>query len=238
MARRFESNFVIVVIVIIVSRALAALAIPASARAQELASASDENIAQVPQTQGPMTLERVHSGWAITPDYRITDFDHTTSQLLGAYGGWVYDSTILIGAGGYWTTNAPNNRDLQYGGAVVEWLNGADRAFGFSIRGLVGWGTSRLPGTVSRIVEPAPRFDRNGRRLPSVTPPTTTIVPVVFHDDFFVFEPQASALIRVTRLMRINAGVGYRLTDGAHGLDDRIHGVSGSIALQIGGVYR
>jgi hypothetical protein len=223
--------------IVMVIAGLVAFGVPVRARAQELAKSSEENIAQVPQTQGPMTLERVHSGWAITPDYRITDFDHTTGQLLGAYGGWVYDSTILIGAGGYWMTNGSNNHDLQYGGAVVEWLQHADRAFGFSVRGLVGWGTSRLPGTVSRIVEPTPRFDRDGRRLPSVNPPTTTIVPVVFHDDFFVFEPQASALIRVTRLMRINAGVGYRITDGAHGLDDRIHGVSGSIGLQIGGVY-
>jgi hypothetical protein len=215
---------------------LAALAFPVGAAAQETAAAIDANAIQPPQTQGPMTVERVHSGWAITPDYRVTDFDHTTGQLLGAYGGWMYDNTILFGAGGYWMTNGSNAHDLQYGGAVVEWLYHADRAVGFSVRGLVGWGTSRLPGTVNRIVQPTPRFDRDDRRLPSVTPPTTTIVPVVFHDDFFVFEPQANALIRVTRLMRINAGVGYRITDGAHGLDDRIRGVSGSIGLQIGGV--
>src|SRR5947207_8228270 len=103
-------------------------------------------------------------------------------------------------------TNGSHDRDLQYGGAVVEWLERADRPLGFSVRGLVGWGTSRLPGTVTRIV-PAPRFDRDGRRLPSSGTPTTTTLPVVFHDDFFVFEPQANVLVRLTRLMRLNVGV-------------------------------
>jgi hypothetical protein len=215
---------------------LAALAVPASAGAQEVASSIDESVAQQPQTQGPMTLERVHSGWAITPDYRVTDFDRTTGQLFGAYGGWVYDNTILFGAGAYWTTNGSHNRDLQYGGAVVEWLEGADRPVGFAVRGLVGWGTSELPGTITRVVQPAPRFDRDGRRI--VSPGTPTTVQVVFHDDFFVFEPQASALIRLTRLMRVNVGVGYRLTDGAQGLDDRLRGVSASIGLQIGGISK
>jgi hypothetical protein len=210
-------------------------AAPMRAAAQEPASASDVAAAQPPQTQGPMTIERVHNGWAITPDFKVTDFDGATKSLAGAYGGWVYDNTLLIGAGGYWMTNGSRDRDLQYGGAVVEWLQHADRALGFSVRGLVGWGTSELPGTVLRIVQPSPRSDRDGRRLPSGAP-TTTTVPVVFHDDFFVFEPQATALIRVTRLMRVTAGVGYRLTDGAHGLDDRLHGVSGSVGLQIGGV--
>jgi len=215
---------------------LAALAHPAGAGAQEVASSIDESVAQQPQTQGPMTLERVYSGWAITPDYRVTDFDHTTGQLFGAYGGWVYDNTILFGAGGYWMTNGSHGRDLQYGGAVVEWLEGADRPFGFSVRGLVGWGTSELPGTITRVVQPAPRFDREGRRI--VSPGTPTTVAVIFHDDFFVFEPQASALIRLTRLMRVNVGVGYRLTGGAEGLDDRLRGVSGSVGLQIGGMSK
>src|SRR5436190_126376 len=154
---------------------LIALAMPAGAGAQEAVSASDESVAQLPGTQGPMTLERVHSGWAITPDFKVTDFDGATKSLAGAYGGWVYDNTLLIGAGGYWMTNGSRDRDLQYGGAVVEWLQHADRALGFSVRGLVGWGTSELPGTVLRIVQPSPRSDRDGRRLPSGAPTTTTV---------------------------------------------------------------
>jgi hypothetical protein len=209
-------------------------AIPIGAAAQELATAADDTTTQPPQTQGPMIVERVHSGWAITPDFKATDFDHSTGYLAGAYGGWVYDNTILFGAGGYWMTNGSHSRGLQYGGAVVEWLQRADRAVGFSVRGLVGWGTSELPGTITRISQPTPKFDRDDRRLPST--PSTTTVPVIFHEGFFVFEPQASALIRLNRLMRLNVGVGYRLTGGAEGLDDRIRGTTGSIGLQIGGV--
>jgi hypothetical protein len=214
-----------------------ALAIPRGAAAQNGAPAADE-IAQAPVTQGPMTLERVQSAWAITPDFKVTDFDGGTKNLAGAYGGFVYDSTILFGAGGYWMTNGSRDRDLQYGGAVVEWLERADRPLGFSVRGLLGGGTARLPGTVTRIVQPTPRFDRDGRRIVPSGGPTTTVVPVVFHDDFFVFEPQANALVRLTRLMRLNVGVGYRLTDGGRQVDDRLRGVSGSLGLQIGGITK
>ena len=116
------------------------------------------------------------------------------------------------------------------GGAVVEWLQGADRALGFSVRGLAGFGTSRLSGTIDRFAQPLRRFDRDGR------PVATGTVQVVFRDHFFVFEPQADALIRLTRLMRLDLGVGYRLIDGVDNVDRRLRGVSGSIGLQIGGV--
>jgi len=177
-----------------------------------------------------MTIERVHDGWAIAPDFKVSDVDGSTGRLAGAYGGWVFDNTLLIGGGGYWMTNRTRNRDLDYGGAVVEWLQRADRAIGYSVRGLAGFGTSRLSGTIDRIAAPQRRFDRDLRGAANGT------LQVVFRDHFFVLEPQANALVRLTRLMRLDVGVGYRLIDGADGVDRRLRGVSGSVALQIGGV--
>ena len=59
---------------------------------------------------------------------------------------------------------------------------------------------------------------------------------MIFRDHFFVFEPQADALVRLTRLLRLDVGVGYRLIDGVDHVDQRLRGASGSVALQIGGV--
>src|SRR5207245_11502630 len=72
--------------------------------------------------------------------------------------------------------------------------------------------------------------------LPDALPISNGTLQVVFRDHFFVLEPQANALVRLTRLMRLDVGVGYRLIDGADGVDRRLRGVSGSVALQIGGV--
>jgi len=131
-------------------------------------------------------------------------------------------------------TNRTRDRDLSYGGAVVEWLQRADRPIGYSIRGLVGVGTSRLSQTIDILTPPLRRFDRDRDGRPVSNPGVP--VRVVFRERFFVFEPQADALVRLTRLLRIDLGVGYRLTDGADGEDRRLRGVSGSVALQIGGI--
>ena len=54
-------------------------------------------------------------------------------------------------------------------------------------------------------------------------------------ENFFVAEPQANVLLTVTPWMRLNAGVGYRLIGGTSLLEDRLNGVSGTIAVQFGG---
>src|SRR5262245_66665790 len=52
--------------------------------------------------QGPMVIERLQNGWAIAPDVKVTRFDGGTHTLAGAYGGWVFDNKLLIGAGADW----------------------------------------------------------------------------------------------------------------------------------------
>jgi hypothetical protein len=55
------------------------------------------------------------------------------------------------------------------------------------------------------------------------------------NDDFFIVEPQVDALWRITRWMRLDAGVGYRAIGGADLLHEQLRGVSGSIGLRFGG---
>jgi hypothetical protein len=52
---------------------------------------------------------------------------------------------------------------------------------------------------------------------------------------FLVAEPQANVLLTLTGWMRLDAGVSYRLISGASLLDDRLGGVSGTIAVRFGG---
>ena len=66
--------------------------LPVAASAQ---SASD----QTPQSQGPMRIERVHSGLLAAPDFKVTDVDYTTSEMVGGYAGWITDDTFFVGGG-------------------------------------------------------------------------------------------------------------------------------------------
>ena len=51
-------------------------------------------------------------------------------------------------------------------------------------------------------------------------------------DDFFVFEPQADLLTRVTDYVSVNWGAGYRLTALTDVLDDRLNSATSSVALR------
>jgi hypothetical protein len=181
--------------------------------------------------QGPMIVERVESGFAIVPEFKITEVDKSRARLAGAYGGWVIDRTVLIGAGGYWLTNRSSAFKMAYGGAVVEWFIGTDKPVGFSARGLFGGGRATLPGTVNGFPGPLDRDD-DGRPIP--VDPRLAPYNVAFRDGFFVAEPQANVLVRLTDRLRLNAGVGYRLIGGAYNMNSRLRGATGSVGLQIG----
>ena len=102
------------------------------------ALAQDGNAGQ--GSSGPMTVERVREGWDIAPDVKVTRFDGGTHTLAGLYGGWMIDNTLMLGVRRAladrfhaYSVNSP------YGGAVIEWREGADRAAGFSVKSLFGF---------------------------------------------------------------------------------------------------
>jgi hypothetical protein len=209
---------------------VAAASIPAAAHAQ----------ASAPQiTQGPMIVERVHSGFMIAPDVKVTDVDHHTSELVGGYGGWLTDDAIFVGGGGYWLANNTSDRSMGYGGLVVRWLAHTGDRVGYSAGGLVGGGQSRLATTITTPVLPplpldlrgAPGRDLNDliRRIPTRT---TT---VQLREGFFLAEPDLDVMLRVARHMRLTVGAGYRFVGADRDDGSRLRGPTASIALQIGG---
>ena len=198
---------------------------------------------------GPLVLERVHDGWVLAPDYKVTAIDDRTGELAGVYGGRLIDNTLLIGGAGYWLTNGARDFGMSYGGVIVGWQS---REFGrirFGGRGLAGGGVATLG------------FDINGQRNVQVNvagrggdirfgvvdprAPLATRAPgsipsqpirgrVVAHEDFLVVEPQANISARITKAIGVSCGVGYRETAYADVLRDRLNGPTANLAIQFG----
>lgn len=217
------------------------LAMPLSAAAQGPADAPDQTAAAAQAQSGPMIVERVHSGWMATPDVKVTDFDHRALPLLGGDVGWVSDQTIFFGGGGYWLVDNSRDRDLAYGGFVVQWLARSSEPVAFGLKGLIGGGSARLTQTVSeviRVTQPVPFVD--GRPdLSHMTPPAlqTISVPVRLRDDFFVAEPEADVRVRLASFARLTAGIGYRFTAGERVSNSRLQGAVASFGVQFGGGF-
>lgn len=212
--------------------ACALLALPLAAGAQDAAEQ------QTPRTQGPMTVERVKSGFLVTPEVKITTFDHQTSELLGADGGWLADKMFFIGGGGYWMLNQDHDRELAYGGLVLGVSTPVDSPFSFGVKTLIGGGTATVGRSVTVFTGPGDiRIQTPGGR-PTVISPTPIITNVRFHEDFFVIEPQAHVAFKMSKWIRITAGAGYRWTGHYyyyHDGPDDLSGATGSVGVQIGG---
>ena len=196
--------------------------------------------AAIAQTASPLRVEPVESGFVIAPDARFTTVNGEFATLAGVYGGWSTDRTLLIGAGGYWLANRHDDLEMQYGGGLVRWTIGGHRTLGVSAGALIGLGDATLAKTHGDLFGEIPsasfanrdrRFQLRGRG----SAPITSTTPIRVNDDFFIAEPQVNALWTITRWMRLDAGVGYRLIGGADLLRDDLRGVNGSIALQLGG---
>lgn len=188
-----------------------------------------------PTAPAKLIVEKIESSWLVAPDVRAADLDGRGGTLAGGYAGRITDRAFVFGAGGYWLTNREDDFKMAYGGAVVEWLARSDRKIGFGVRTLVGGGTATLPRTLGDLVRVDADSGRNSRtaRFGGRTLDPTSRIAV--RDDFLVVEPQVNLLWNMTRRYRVSFGVGYRAVGSAPLLGDQLKGISGSVALQIGG---
>ena len=199
-----------------------------------IAASAQTPPAAAPASQGPMIVERIHSGFLVAPDVKVTEVDKKTSELVGGYAGWVTDQTFFIGGAGYWLANQSHDREMAYGGLVVQWMMHANRRFGLSAKGLVGAGRATLSSPLSDILvrggNSRRRIDQGDLRRAPITNTN-----VRFREDFLVAEPEVDALVRLTKHLRLTVGAGYRFTGGEGRDDTRLRGPVGSLGLQIGG---
>jgi hypothetical protein len=205
------------------------------------AAAQQEQQQQPTAPAQPMTIETIHSGFVIAPDTRFTQVNDRSATLAGVYGGYLLEQTFLVGGAGYWLTNGDHDFEMAYGGAVVGWTFHGNRAISFGPRVLVGGGDATISSTYGKILNLPPgtvvgtrdvaRFGSN--RGNPIRPPITSDTRVIVSDDFFITEPQANVLWRLTDWMRIDLGVSYRLTAGTE-FDDQLRGFAGMVAIRFG----
>lgn len=173
-------------------------------------------------TTAPSTGGIVRStddGPVIAPDFRVTQINHHTSQLLGAYGGYVFGGQFLAGAGGYWQADSTDGTHLTYFGPVFEWRAFPQHTVGLNLHGLVGGGwryASFYWDVVPVYPVPVGRF---GYPVPNGW----------YNQGFFVAEPEVQVVVRLAPSLRLQGGIGYRVTSS-----DGLNGVSGSISMQFG----
>jgi hypothetical protein len=207
--------------------ALACALLPAAAAAQD-GSGAALNLAGAQPSQGPMTVERIHNGFFAAPEFKFTDFDHRTSGLAGGYAGVVFAEAFFIGGGGYGLVTDTHGRSLGYGGLVLQWFGRTSETFGYSAKMLIGGGEAASTENVPVVV------DRAGHVVSQ---------PIRVHQDFVVFEPEVTGMLRFNRHLSLTGGAGYRFTGhyygyGYYGSSNPGHvspdGWTGTIGLQIG----
>lgn len=220
--------------------ALAVFALPLTATAQTAGDVTQ----QPPSSQGPMTVERMYSGFVFAPEVKITDFDHQTSGLIGGSAGYLAEETFFFGGAGYWMPNGSNGRELGYGGFVMQWFMTSSDHFGLSGKLLLGGGSATVLQSVTQVVPlPGPReLERlTPAQIADLTRARTVTSTVRVHDHFFVAEPELNARFGIARHVHLTAGAGYRFAGSgwwyyysgyAH---DRVSGVVGTFGVQIGG---
>ena len=195
-----------------------------------------------PGDQGPLIVELVHNPFVVATDYKVTDLDGEVGQLAGGYIGRSIEDALFVGGAGYWLVNGSGGDELAYGGLLIGWSTPLGSRFRFGARSLVGAGRATLGTDVdvrrtggrfnNRGNDPRiTRFGANTRGRGAGTPLSN--IRVHRRDEFFVFEPQADLITRVTDHVSVNWAAGYRLTALTDVLDDRLNGATGSVALQL-----
>jgi hypothetical protein len=163
-----------------------------------------------------------HGGFG-GPAVKLTQLDGRFGAFVGGRGGWIINSSFVIGGGGYGLANLKNFEHLTntsgdpgrfsmgYGGLELTYVLRPDEAVHFSIGALIGAG-----GVVWNP------------RGPSGTQED---------DAFFIAEPELDVVLNVTRFMRVGLGGSYRFVSGVDLLEIEagdVSGLAGVVTLKFG----
>jgi len=198
-----------------------------------------------PTSSGPMTVERMHSGFYGGADVKVTDFNHHTSELIGGQAGWLIDDAFFIGGAGYGMVNGGRDDELWYGGLVLQWMVPLGGRVKVGGKALIGGGeaTTSQSGIYTDINVDPRTIGSDPRRLQStvndIARNAALLRPVTYryNEGFFVFEPEATASIRVAGPVHLTGGISYRLTSSyylyGYYTDSHLGGLTGTFGFQI-----
>jgi len=160
------------------------------------------------------------------PVIKFTQLDGKFGVLVGGRGGWIINSTFIIGGGGYGLVNNISSEDcfcdyspkltFGYGGLELEYIIMSDNLIHFSIYTLFG------AGAVSY------RDDKGWED---------------WHNDFykentfFVAEPAVNVEVNITTFFRMSFGGGYRFISGVNKAElsnSDLSGFAGVLAFKFG----
>jgi hypothetical protein len=198
-----------------------------------------------PAQQGPLVLQPASEGPVFAPEVKFGWFDSKTGTLIGGYGGWLLDNRLLLGGGADFLVDH-NYHDpvagMGYGGFVAGYLFPATPVFHAGVRALIGFGDASINDSISYVV---PDYPDHGPVYPdhyypdhyhggSYPPGSTVVQQVHFHDGFFIFEPQATAVVRLSRAFAIDVAGGYRVISGTGSYNGRLGGPSVTVGVRFG----
>src|SRR5439155_465877 len=130
-------------------------------------------------SSGPLVVERIHNGFVVAPDYKVTALDDRTAQLAGAYAGRTIDDRLLVGGAAYWLVNGPDRSKLTYGGLLIGWSMRNTGRIRFGARGLAGIGTATLMTEIRTRIPDGAQSLRGFQPAPTIRfgqPPAPTPV--------------------------------------------------------------
>jgi hypothetical protein len=177
--------------------------------------------------QGPLVLQPISSGWVVTPEVKFTTVNGSYGTIVGVSGGWLYDESLFIGAGGYWMVDGSHGETLSYGGFITGWAAPVGSKLRLGVRGLVGWGHAEL------IEDVAYGYDHHAGPWGGYGHQATQRAWV--YQDFWVFEPQATATVLLGKHVALDVAGGYRVTgNNYYGWDNHVNGGFGSVGVRFG----
>ena len=186
---------------------------------------------------GPLVLQPTNDGPFLAPEVKFASFDGQYGTMVGGYGGWLADNKLLIGAGASFLVDHSHHdpvAEMGYFGGIVGYAVPATKGIHAGVRAFVGWGYADLTDTYTYNVGDYPVYPspHHGGYYP---PPGTTITQqVYFNQGFFIFEPQASAVVRVARGFALDVAAGYRVISGAGHYNSWLQGPSLSVGVRFG----
>ena len=178
-------------------------------------------------TQGPLVLQPIPHTVVFTPDVKVTSVNGKTSTLVGGSVGMELDNRFFVGGAAYGLVAPLDTANMFYAGLLTGYRLVSTDHFQVSARGLVGFGEARVSASAIPVdaFRPAPRHGHG----------YYPYYPYYSYgwSGFFVAEPEVTAGISLTRAALVTLGASYRATAGFYGPESQIHGVTGTVGVQV-----
>jgi hypothetical protein len=208
----------------ILTGALLALTASVAAASPQEPASGGQSSRPAQARQGPLVLQPISSGFVFTPEVRFTEVNHSYGTMFGGSGGWLYDESLFVGGAFYGLVGGADDAQMWYGGFVTGWSAPVGKFVRLGARGLFGWGHSEY---LDQWTDPG--YCRHG----TCYGPSTQKAWI--HQDFWIFEPQATATFKLGQKVALELGGGYRLTgNNYYGWDNHVNGGFGSVGLRLG----